>query len=248
MYSLKTLEYDQLEDIPMQTFQSQDVLIRLKENNTILLHYINLNTAAKTLNSSSSLLSLSGFEFYKPSTLNELLSINQNSWFEFDSTEVKLISGKRRPISSCLNSEKGDGGYLQGTFSKTFGKSALFDLSWAYKNSYNITFGVEPNFAVAGTIGFSTTYSCNVPANGTGQVFIQPTYIQFENPRFRRVDLIEKKNSWISNPFSLEQFHLEVFDWEVTPSFQSINYRVSPIVTCVTDNSFLECEQDFGDI
>lgn len=226
---VQIIHVENIKSITMNMFAKHDNVIMVKETNSSIMHQSTLDTASR----------ISGTPFR--TQLNDS-KLQKNTWYEFKTIGSTQYLGPKRPLTGCLSNSKGDGGSLSSSFSKTFGKSSFFDLSYGYALLTSFSVAVGYSFTIESYYTVSGSYSCTVPANTTGQVFIQPYYLEYQDPQIRKVNIIEGR-VW-PNPFTLSP-HSAVYDeWESIDSLVVLSPESRPIFTCVTEESLLACDEE----
>lgn len=230
---VQIVRFDLLLEVPMEIFAKPDNAIMVKDGNTTILHTSSLNTASRRINGTI-------FKF------NEPREATVDAWFEFRSAGATLVAGEKRPITGCVNSQHGDGALLTGGFNKNFGQSSVMDLKYGFTFGYNLSATLATNNALSSQVTLTASYYCMIKANSTGQIFIQPTLLEYHKPSFRRINVV-KAAPWY-NPFGATPLALNIGQWQTTDDFKMIHYKSKPIILCVTEDKFLACDEEvFGD-
>ncbi|CAH2355503.1 hypothetical protein CLIB1423_27S01068 [[Candida] railenensis] len=238
---IRLFNYHSWDDVPLSVFKDKDVAISLEYEESTILHHSSLNTASRSIPNGSF-----NFEFHNNNDKEVRDSAEDHYWYEFKTKNIRRFTDKMRPITGCLNQQHGDGGSLVGTFTKEFGKTSSFDLAFGYTFNDTIKVGLDYIYSVSSSIVLETSYSCAVPANSTGQVFIQPKLLRYEEPKYRQIT-VHWNSPWY-NPIVKEPVGLVIDDWTTTDTFEIVNFNSKPVYKCVIDPQLLECSSDiYGD-
>lgn len=205
-------------------FESKDNIIACEDTGTVIFHSSKLDTASRT-----------GGNLFGTHTKSKA---TKDTWYEVRSGTATELKGPRLPLTGCLHMHQGDGGLLTGSFSKNLGKTSSFDLQYAFtmgmlKNSLDYNLGIATSVTVSGD------YSCDVPANTTGQMFIQPFLLQIENCELR--ELTVGKRPSVSKPGTKKVLGVKFGDWNSHASIRVPASGTKPIFSCVTDPQMLMC-------
>lgn len=205
-------------------FESRDNIIACEDTGTTIFHSSKLDTASRT-----------GGNLFGTRTKSK---DTKDVWYETRSGSPTELLGPRLPLTGCLDMHQGDGGLLKGSFSKNLGKTSSFDLRYAFmlgmfKNTLDYNLGIATSVTVSGD------YSCLVAANTTGQVFIQPFFLQLDNCQLR--ELVVGKRPSFSSPGSKKVFGVDFGDWSSHASVRVPASGTKPIFSCVTDPEMLMC-------
>lgn len=166
----------------------------------------------------------------------------QQIWYQVQSDEVVQFLGPKRPLTSCLNLKNGEGGAISVSFTKTFANFLTVDLAYAYGFNNYLGAGISYKGTTSGGFTISGTYSCKVGQNSTGQIFIQPYYIEHKSPRLRQIEAVESM-IWY-NPFVSRVSQLRYNQWEKIENVKMVSSESRPIITCTTDENSLACDEE----
>lgn len=208
-----------LEALDAKLFRNTDNIFVLQGSNSIVMHTNKLNTAAR----------VAGHAF----------SADENDeWVEFEDGDPQTTLGTRVPVTACLDSQHGDGGLLAGSFSKKYGKTSTLDLPYGFDLGSRLTPTLDYKMDIATTLTITASYQCTVPANSTGRIFVQPYFTHIANGRYRK--LRAKEGRSLRYPIR-KQMRFEPDEWITAETILLVSLDTKPIITCVTDPDYLDC-------
>ncbi|ABN65798.2 predicted protein [Scheffersomyces stipitis CBS 6054] len=214
------------EDTDLSYFDNIDNVIVIEDTGTLVVNKHKLNTAERTGGNMFAF-----FPDFKP---------DKTTWYEFKPGKSDTVLGPRLPLSGCLNSNFGDGGSLGGSISTTFGKTATLDFPWVWDLAGMVSVNLDWSPEVVSSVSYSGSYSCNIGKGETGQVFIQPFFIEVGNPQSRTIKI--NRGRTFTSPFSKKPTHLEIGEWGHLGKKIRLNSPFAmPIFTCTTDPRYLAC-------
>lgn len=211
-------EVDSLDKLDLLTLDPS-IVYECKDTNSIVMHQGKLNTAARVAGAFA------------------LQQEDPDRWVEFEKTSLKSILGPRQPLTSCLDSTHGDGGTLAGTFGKAFGKTAMLDLPYGFDTGARLTPTLDYSVSVGTSFSVISGYQCTIPANSTGQVFIQPYYSEIKNAKYRYLSIKENPRR-----FKRSSKSVEYDEWNTVELLKFPSLFRKPLITCVTDKDYLICD------
>lgn len=211
--------------LDVENFKSRDNVIVCEENGSVILHSSKLDTASRT----------GGTMFSGASNTKE----NKNKWYEFNGGTRTTVLGPRIPISGCLNSQHGDGGSLVLNIGFTLGGTSSADFGYAIDYGGNWKANLDYMLSVETTLTIIGAYTCTVPANSTGQVFMQAHFVEIEDCKVRELN-VEHSRSW-KNPTTKKPRNVEATDWRTHPKVRVNSLSTKPIFTCISDPRYLAC-------
>ncbi|CUM67253.1 uncharacterized protein PRCAT00004946001 [Priceomyces carsonii] len=212
----------------IENFKNKDNVIVCEDTDTVIINKLKLNTAKRTTGNE--------FSFARDSTEDD-----KNTWVEVKKSGSHKNEGSLLPLTGCLNNEQGDGGMLSGSFAKTFGKTGTLDLPLAFDIGSMLSGLLDYEFDISSSLTITAQYSCTISANKTGQIFVQPYYMEVDNPEIRYITITEGR-TW-TNPLSIQAKALSLSNWESVGSKVRINsFSSKPLFSCVTDPDLLDCD------
>lgn len=214
-----------LADIRVDELVNEDNIFLIEKSKSWIVHRKKLNTAAR-MSGSQDLFLADGHE------------LTSDKWIEVQSNQSLEVLGPRIPVTGCLNNEFGDGGTLEGLFSKTFGKTATFDLPYAFSFNDRFKGNLDSALGVGPSITIQSSYVCTISANQTGQVFLQPYFTEVDDATFRFLTIKQRD---VVRPHFRDTRYILTGEWKTVPSFTILSLNSKPIITCVTDNDMIQC-------
>lgn len=223
-------EMEDPREIDENIYDNINNIIIFQNSSSVVLHSSKLNSASK------------GFGIPLEIFLgnNEIDSLEQ-TWYQFAKADYETQFTEFIPLTGCLNNEYGDGGTLGGTFSTSVGKVGTIDLAAGFSTTY-IKETFDYSWAVGSTSQITGSYTCNIGANSTGQMFIRFSYLLLKDCKMRKISI---KKTRALNSYMILSNKLRFSEWE-TPSeeIKLLDYNSSPSFLCVTDDDYLECDQE----